>query len=135
MLFATLTRDCYINVSFPSCSTLPPRPLTHAIRTDHKRIQPNMACPLLDKLPPELRRKIYEYVLYFDDVPLRHVKQLQPFIKKLTGGDGELPFSYEDRGKRGPELDWIMCDDELLGSRQTETGILSTCKTVHTEGK
>jgi hypothetical protein len=43
-----------------------------------------MACSFLDKLAPELREKIYEYVLAFDDVPLRHATQLQPFVKKLT---------------------------------------------------
>ena len=95
-----------------------------------------MACPLLDKLPPELRAKIYEYVLYFDDVPLRHITQLQPFVKELTGFYGELPFSYEDPKKRGPELEWIMCeDDELFGNLPADTGVLLACKTVYTEGK
>jgi hypothetical protein len=64
-----------------------------------------MACPLLDKLAPELREKIYGYVLDFDNLPLRHATQLQPFVKKLTGVDGELPFAYENSKKRGPELD------------------------------
>ena len=95
-----------------------------------------MACPLLDKLPPELRAKIYEYALYFDDVPLRHITQLQPFVKKLTGSDGELPFSYENPKKRDPEREWIMCeDDELFGNLPTDTGILLACKTTYTEGR
>ena len=98
-------------------------------------ISSTMACPLLDKLPAELRTKIYEYVLYFDSVPLRHAKQLQPFVKKLTEVDGELPFSYEDPGKRDPALEWVMCDDEPFGNSSIDTAILSTCTTIYTEGK
>jgi len=94
-----------------------------------------MACPLLEKLPPELRTKIYEYVLYFDNAPLRHTKQLQPFVKKLTRIDGELPFSYEDPGKRDPALEWVMCDNELFGNSPVDTAILSACTTIYTEGK
>ena len=95
-----------------------------------------MAFPLLEKLPPELRTKIYEYVLYFEDVPLRHVKRLQPFVKKLTGVDGEMPFLYEDPKKRKPELEWIMCDEELFGNGPlTDTAVISTCKTIYTEGE
>jgi hypothetical protein len=95
-----------------------------------------MACPLLNKLPAELRGKIYEYVLYFDDVPLRHITQLRPFVKKLTGVDRELPFSYENPQERDPELDWMMCDgDEMFGNTPIGTGVLATCKTIYTEGK
>lgn len=54
-----------------------------------------MATPFLDKLPPEIRKEIYECLLDFH-VPLRHISQLQPFVKKLTGVDGELPSAYED---------------------------------------
>lgn len=53
-----------------------------------------MACFFLDKLPSELRKQIYEYVLDLDLVPLRHATQLQPFVKKLTGVNGGLPFDY-----------------------------------------
>lgn len=95
-----------------------------------------MACPLLDKLPAELRAKIYEYVLYFEDVPLRHITQLQPFVKKITGGAGGLPFSYENPKERDPELDWMVCDgDELFGNTPVDIGVLSICKTIYTEGK
>ena len=41
-----------------------------------------MACPLLEKLAPETRNLIYEYVLTFD-IPLKHVRKMQPFINKL----------------------------------------------------
>lgn len=91
-----------------------------------------MACPLLNKLPAEIRGRIYEYVLYFDDVPVRHISQLQAFIKKLTGTDGELPFSYE----RAQELCWVMCDNELpFGNKPIDSSVLRTCKTIYTEGK
>jgi hypothetical protein len=92
-----------------------------------------MECPLLDKLAPELLEKIYGYVLDFDDVPLRHATQLQPFVKKLTGVDGELPFAYKDQTKRDPDLEWIPCD--LFGDvQQVNTAILSTCKAIYNEG-
>lgn len=41
-----------------------------------------MACPLLDKLPSELRKQIYECLLNLNNVPLRHATQLQPFVKR-----------------------------------------------------
>jgi hypothetical protein len=95
-----------------------------------------MECPLLNKLPAEVRAKIYEYALYFDDVPVRHITQLHPFVKKLTGVDGELPFSYENASERDPALHWVMCDgDEQFGNTPIDTGVLATCKTVYTEGK
>jgi hypothetical protein len=93
-----------------------------------------MACTFLDRFPPEVRMRIYGYALYFDDVPLRHLTQLQPFVKKLTGVDGELPFSYEDPANRDPALDWIMVDEEPFSSAPVNTGILTACKTTYTEG-
>lgn len=94
-----------------------------------------MSCLFVDKLAPELREKIYRHVLDYENAPLRHATQLQPFVKKLTGADGELPFAYEDPTKRDPELDWIACDEELGISSPINTAILSTCKTIYTEGK
>jgi hypothetical protein len=65
-------------------------------------------------------------------VPVRHITQLQPFVKKLTGSDGELPFSYE----RANELGWVVCDDELpFGNMPVDSSVLRTCKTIYTEGK
>lgn len=43
-----------------------------------------MASPFLDKLAPETRCRIYEYVLASEN-PLYHATQLRPFVKKLTG--------------------------------------------------
>jgi hypothetical protein len=94
-----------------------------------------MACSFVDKLAPELREKIYGYVLAFDGVPLRHATQLQPFVKKLTGLDGELPFAYEDPAKRDPELAWIACDELLGDDPKINTSILLTCKAIYNEGK
>jgi hypothetical protein len=42
-----------------------------------------MSC-LLEKLAPETRTMVYEYVLSFDK-PLKHATKMQPFIEKLTG--------------------------------------------------
>ena len=41
-----------------------------------------MACPLLEKLAPETRNLIFEYVLTFN-TPLKHAGKMQPFIEKL----------------------------------------------------
>lgn len=94
-----------------------------------------MACLFLDKLPPELREKIYAYVLDNGKAPLRHATQLRPFVKKLTGFGGELPFAYEDPTERDPELEWIKCDELFGDSPPFNTAILSTCKTIYNEGK
>lgn len=90
-----------------------------------------MSCLFLDKLAPELREKIYGYVLDFDDVPLRHLTQLQPFVKKLTGIDDELLFAYEHPA----ECDQKQGRDICAGDKPVaNTAILSTCKTIYTEG-
>jgi hypothetical protein len=94
-----------------------------------------MSCLFLDKLAPELREKIYGYLLDFDDVPLRHLAQLAPFVKKLTGVDGELPFSFDDPAKRDPDLKWIACGELFGESPAVNTAILTTCKTRYNEGK
>lgn len=61
-----------------------------------------MACHFLDKLAPELRKQIYEYLLEYEWTYLRHATQLQPFVKKLTGVDGSLPFEEADQSARRP---------------------------------
>lgn len=40
-------------------------------------------------IPPEIREIIYEYAFAFD-TPLCHVNRMQPFVKKLTGVEGEI---------------------------------------------
>lgn len=42
------------------------------------------SCPFLDKLAPETRVKIYGYALTFD-TPIKHSKNMQPFLRKITG--------------------------------------------------
>lgn len=86
-----------------------------------------MACPFLDKLPSELRNRIYGYVFDFDNVPLRHVTQLQPFVKKLTGVDGELPFALKD-----PKSSWDAYELPF-GDQPVATDILCTNKLIYTE--
>lgn len=79
-----------------------------------------MACPFLDKLAPELRKQIYEHLLDYERTYLRHATQLQPFLKKLTGVNGSLPFEVADQSARRP-------------SSCIDTGILSTSKLVYNE--
>lgn len=70
------------------------QPTRHLLTHSHQNTQ-YMVCPFLDKLPAELHKQIYEDVLDFNNEQLQHVTQLQPFIKKLTGTDGRLPFGIE----------------------------------------
>ena len=54
----------------------------------------DMPCPLLDKLAPETRVLIYEYVLSFE-TPVKHATNLQPFLQKLTTKSNmEIPFKH-----------------------------------------
>lgn len=90
-----------------------------------------MSCLFVDKLAPELREKIYFYVLDHDGMPLRHVTRLQPFVKKLTGVDGELPFVNEDPAERDPKKK----RGNYAGDKPAaNTAILFTCKKIYTEG-
>lgn len=86
---------------------------------------PTMACSFLNQLAPELRTKSYEYVLDFDR-PLRHVNHLQPFVKRLTEADGELPVGYQNQAHK---------DDvhEYRIRSLVNTSILSTSEAVYSE--
>ena len=54
----------------------------------------DMSCPLLDKLSPETRVLIYEYVLSFETA-VKHATNLQPFLQKLTTKSNvEVPFKH-----------------------------------------
>ena len=54
----------------------------------------DMSCPLLEKLAPETRSIIYEYVLSFE-TPVKHATNLQPFLQKLTAKNNEgIPFKH-----------------------------------------
>ena len=81
-----------------------------------------MSCPLLEKLAPETRRLIYDYVLTYNK-PLQHVQELRPFIKQSTQstdfGAGEA--SSEDHTHTSDSIQRI------------DTSILTTSKLVFTE--
>lgn len=62
-----------------------------------------MSCPLLEKLAPETRNLIYEYVLTFDTA-LKHAKNMQPFLQKLckrTNSEAESTTSADPREANG----------------------------------
>lgn len=105
-----------------------------------------MACPFLYKLAPELRNKIYGYVLGSDlplertlksfvkpkehflnsRVSLKHATDLQPFVKKLTGVDGEVPVKYFTQH-------WKQVKHERCRWRLRDVDILCTSKVVYSE--
>jgi hypothetical protein len=68
----------------------------------------DMSSPLLDKLAPETRILIYEYVLSFD-VPIKHTTNMQPFLWKLTGAKSH---SAGDSVEEDNESDWESIDGE-----------------------
>jgi hypothetical protein len=76
-----------------------------------------MACPL-DKLAPETRTMIYEYVLSFD-TPLKHVTKMQPFVKKLTGS--------ETTHRSGSDT------ETAAEPHRVNTSILTTSKLIYVE--
>ena len=62
-----------------------------------------MSCPLLEKLAPETRSIIYEYVLSFE-TPVKHATNLQPFLQKLTAKNNEgVPFKHATNSKASLE--------------------------------
>jgi len=81
-----------------------------------------MACPLLEKLAPETRNLIYEYVLTFD-TPLKHIRKLQPFINKLyQRSDSETETaSGATSSHTGDSL------------QSVDTALLGTCRLIFKE--
>lgn len=81
-----------------------------------------MACPLLEKLAPETRNLIYEYVLTFD-TPLKHAQKMKPFINKLyqrSDSETEAASSAES----------TQTEDSL---QRVDASILRTCTLVFKE--
>jgi hypothetical protein len=82
-----------------------------------------MSCPLLEKLAPETRNLIYEYVLTFE-TELKHVQKMQPFIDKLcrrTASDSDLlPTSAESSEVNDPV-------------HRVDTSILTASKLIYNE--
>lgn len=56
-----------------------------------------MACPLLEKIAPETRNLIYEYVLTFD-APLKHAQKMKPFINELYRSSDSETEELSDEG-------------------------------------
>jgi hypothetical protein len=79
-----------------------------------------MSCPL-DKLAPETRTVIYEYVLSFD-TPLKHVTKMQPFVKKLTGIEPK-----SGSGSTGSETETI------TDLQRVNTSLLTASKLIYVE--
>jgi hypothetical protein len=81
-----------------------------------------MSCPLLQKLAPETRGLIYEYVLTFD-IPLKHVKNMRPFLEKSDQ-------STESRAERASSEETTHENDP---STRIDVSILTTNKLIYTE--
>ncbi|KAM0714270.1 hypothetical protein Q7P37_010057 [Cladosporium fusiforme] len=148
-------RNSALQSSTPELSTLQPKTNTLSSNSqDRGPTTNNMASPFLNKLSPELRCRIYEYVLAFD-TPLHHATKLQPFVKKLTGADPKA--TYKDAGTQtdadsasnieqsvrlpeamemnvGAESNTDSDSDESASSSQlVNTAILTTSKLVYIE--
>jgi len=81
-----------------------------------------MACPLLEKLAPETRNLIYEYVLTFD-APLKHAQKMQPFINKLYQRSDSETETTSSAGS----------SDMADTLHRVDTALLSTCKLIFQE--
>jgi len=81
-----------------------------------------MSCPLLQKLAPETRGLIYEYVLTFDK-SLKHVKDLRPFLEKSDQ-------STESNAKRASSEE---STHENGAFTRIDVSILTTNKLIYTE--
>lgn len=106
----------------------------------------DMSCPLLDKLAPETRILIYEYVLSFE-TPVQHVTKMRPFLPKLTGGG---VTSQADSTESEDEYEWEDIDLQSTRAelesrpstkatgkpepfRTVNTSILTASKLIYTE--
>lgn len=81
-----------------------------------------MACPLLEKLAPEIRNLIYKYVLTFD-TPLKHAQKMRPFINKL------YQRSDSDTGNTSSAGSSDMADS----LQRVDTALLSTSRLIFKE--
>lgn len=79
-----------------------------------------MACPLLEKLAPETRNLIYEYVLTFD-TPLKHVQQIRPSIEKFGDTDWKTEAALSEE------------HSAVSASDRANTSILTASKLIYTE--
>jgi len=93
-----------------------------------------MSCPLLDKLAPEIRTHIYEYVLSFA-TPLRHENRMKPFLEKMLSPTDAQPKPEVDGTPGASHLSDAPKDDakSRSSSRRIDTAILLANKLVFTE--
>jgi hypothetical protein len=89
-----------------------------------------MSCLFLDKLAPESRALIYEYVLSFD-TPLKHVTHLQPFIKKLTTVAWEAGASSTNSEVEAATS--TTSDGANSPLQRVNTSLLTASKLIYTE--
>jgi len=101
----------------------------------------DVSCPLLDKLAPETRSIIYEYVLSFDTL-IKHATNLQPFVQKLTGAECNLETgstklerkSASKTNRAEPESSpGTEPSDVDRSLRCVNTSILATSKLIYAE--
>jgi hypothetical protein len=84
-----------------------------------------MSCSLLEKLAPETRTLIYEYVLTFD-APLKHAYNMRPFLEK----SGKSTESNESKTEE------VLSEEPSAASNyfnRVNTSILTTSKLVYNE--
>ena len=90
-----------------------------------------MSCPLLDRLAPETRNLIYEYVLTFD-APLKHVHKMRPFVEKSARNTKSID-SIESNGSKAETISSEEPSAASKSSNRVDTSILSTSKLIYRE--
>lgn len=90
----------------------------------------DMSCPLIDKLAPETRSIIYEYVLPFE-TRVKHATNMQLFLQKLTEGSKS---GLESRAKLTtdvhPVLQKLTSAKSSSEAENTETENDSGCESI-----
>lgn len=90
-----------------------------------------MSSSLLEKLAPELRKHIYEYVLTFD-APLRHVARMRPFADKIITYNG-IPWSQLAFLGSDSTTTNMNGDEPLAPPSPANTSLLVANKLIYTE--
>jgi hypothetical protein len=87
-----------------------------------------MSCDLLEKLAPETRTLIYEYVLTFN-TPLKHVHKMRPFVEK-SGQNTESAESNKSKTETSSSEEPSAANDSF---NRVNTSLLTTCKLIYKE--
>lgn len=93
-----------------------------------------MSCSLLDKLAPETRTLIYEYVLTFD-TPLKHVHKMRPFLEKSLQSK-ELKKSNDANKSNKSTTETASTEEPSAASHSSNsvnTAILTTSRLIYQE--